>query len=104
MKQPAILLLLLAIGISVIVALADRKPEPRPPAGAAAMSVQDAQIMQLVQSGCSGCHSLDMLRQHPQSRASWQKTVNQMIQLGAPVNPDDEPALVDYLARNFGPK
>ncbi len=102
MKQPAIVLLLLAVVLALVVALADRKPQAESAPAATAVSAQDAQITQLVQASCSGCHSLAMLAQHPQSRAKWQQTVERMIQLGAPVSPNDEPALVDYLALHFG--
>ncbi len=104
MKQPAIVLLFLAIVLSLLVALFDRHPTSQSAPATAAISAEDAQLTQLVQSSCSGCHSLATLAQNRQSRARWQQTVERMIQLGAPVSPDQEPALVDYLSSHFGPQ
>jgi hypothetical protein len=36
-------------------------------------------------------------------RAAWEATVQKMIKvLGAPIRAEDVPAIVDYLARNYG--
>ena len=36
-------------------------------------------------------------------RAAWEATVQKMIKaMGAPIRPEDVPAIVDYLARNYG--
>lgn len=102
MKQPAIILLLFCIALALLVVLTDRQPVPQASSQAPAMSAEDAQITQLVTTDCSGCHSLSLLSQNPHSRAGWQRTVEQMIRLGAPLSAENEPAVVDYLARRFG--
>ncbi len=73
-------------------------------ADASALSTSDAQMGQLVLARCGSCHGLERLQQHPQDAAGWLKTVRQMEQMGAQVQPDEEAPLVDYLSRHFGPK
>jgi virginiamycin B lyase len=57
-----------------------------------------------VQSVCTGCHTLDRVIATGFNRDGWQLMVNQMISNGAPLHPDQVPAVVDYLARNFPEK
>ncbi len=107
MKQPALLLLIFAIALALVVVLTDRHPESNSTASSRAVApgveAPTSLGSQLVVSDCSGCHSLATLSNHPQSRAQWVQTVAQMEQIGAQVNPQDEPVLIDYLARRFGP-
>jgi cytochrome c5 len=61
--------------------------------------------LELVQPGCSMCHSLDYIVMNSpfQDRAGWDKTVNKMVKvMGAPLTPEDVTAIVDYLATNYG--
>lgn len=105
-KAPLVLLGL-AVGLALLVAITNvgQPPAFNPEAAAASAPVPeeaDAAIGQMVLARCGGCHGLSTLTQHPQDAAGWTKTVNEMIGLGAQVAPQDEPALVAYLARHFG--
>ena len=55
---------------------------------------------------CSGCHSLDYIRINApfMNRQTWTASVNKMVQMfGAPIAPNDQAAIIDYLATNYGP-
>ena len=61
----------------------------------------------LVSSYCVHCHSLDYIPMHATilDKQGWTKTVNKMITvMGAPIKQEDVPAIVDYLAKNYGKK
>jgi len=58
------------------------------------------------QAACSMCHSLDYIVMNSPflDRAGWEKTVRKMVHvMGAPLTPQDEMTIVDYLARHYGP-
>ncbi|MBN8926892.1 MAG: hypothetical protein BGO51_15065 [Rhodospirillales bacterium 69-11] len=59
-----------------------------------------------INNNCLACHSAGMvLNQPPLSKAAWDAEVHKMIQVyKAPVNADDIPAIVAYLAANKGTK
>ena len=58
---------------------------------------------QLVEASCFACHSADMLVQQRLTEKQWTAEVDKMIRWGAVVKESDKPAVVAYLARNFGP-
>lgn len=61
--------------------------------------------VELVQSYCSMCHSLDYIVMNSpfQDHAGWEKTVTRMVKvMGAPVPPEGTAAIVDYLTANYG--
>lgn len=47
---------------------------------------------------CTTCHSVQMVTQQRKPAAEWAKTVDKMVGWGAPLQPADRQALVDYLA------
>lgn len=112
--KPQLLLLGLAVLLVAVVFASDPGRAARMATDAAAAPAaattdaganpvaNDAAVGQLVLARCGGCHSLDRLSQHPQNAAGWRQTIAQMQQLGAQVGPDEEPELVEYLARHFG--
>ncbi|MGH9467750.1 MAG: hypothetical protein ACRD1Y_10385 [Terriglobales bacterium] len=105
-KAPLVLLGL-AIGLALLVSLSNAGPRPvfdaqATIAGAPVPQEADAAIGQLVLARCGGCHGLNMLTQHPQDAAGWSHTVDEMISMGAQVEPQNKPALVAYLAHHFG--
>jgi hypothetical protein len=58
-----------------------------------------------VQAACAICHSLDYIEMNSpfQDRAGWDKTVTKMVKvMGAPIEPADSAAIVDYLAAHYG--
>ena len=58
---------------------------------------------QLVEGSCFACHSADLLVQQRLTEKQWTAEVDKMIRWGAVVKESDKPAVVAYLARNFGP-
>jgi mono/diheme cytochrome c family protein len=59
---------------------------------------------ELATAQCQICHSADYIATQPRlSRAAWQATVKKMREkYGAPIPVDQDPALVDYLAKTYG--
>jgi cytochrome c5 len=53
---------------------------------------------------CQACHKLTNLTKAHKNLDDWKDTVQTMIDRGANVPPDKVDLLVQYLARNFGPK
>ncbi|MCS6805225.1 MAG: helix-hairpin-helix domain-containing protein [Acidobacteriota bacterium] len=52
---------------------------------------------------CSGCHDFRQIATQRKTSLSWSQTVQNMVTMyGAPVDPQDVPLLVGYLARHFG--
>jgi len=53
---------------------------------------------------CTQCHDLDRIRVLPANREEWEATLQSMLNEGAPLSDEDFPIILNYLARNFGPK
>src|SRR5688572_12851376 len=58
---------------------------------------------QIMNASCSGCHEPTVIQTSAKSQEEWEKTLDQMIQLGAKVSAEDRPALITYLVRTHGP-
>jgi len=61
--------------------------------------------LQQVQANCIACHSLDYIPLNSPflDEKGWQAEVTKMIKaFGAPVKPEDVPAIVAYLTREYG--
>jgi mono/diheme cytochrome c family protein len=70
-----------------------------------AVRLKDGPGRELVAANCSACHSLDYIQMNSPflDRAGWEKSVEKMVKvMGAPVRPQDVPAIVDYLAGHYG--
>ncbi len=57
----------------------------------------------LLQARCVDCHSLSRTTGARYTQAEWQAVVTRMIKHGAALNPDEEAALVAYLAETYKP-
>jgi competence protein ComEA len=68
-----------------------------------AQSLPPGESKGLVQQQCVGCHSIKVVTSKRASRPQWGTIVDQMVTRGAEISDDDIPAVVDYLAKNFGP-
>jgi competence protein ComEA len=53
---------------------------------------------------CSRCHSPELAATQHQTRDQWQVTISKMANLGAEANDNEFEAILDYLARHFGPE
>ncbi|HLI13968.1 MAG TPA: cytochrome c [Alphaproteobacteria bacterium] len=76
-------------------------------AGEDAVKLKDGPGKDLVQSACVGCHSLDYpITNSPfLDQKGWEAEVNKMIKAyGCPVNAEDVPKIIAYLAANYGKK
>jgi DNA uptake protein ComE-like DNA-binding protein len=58
---------------------------------------------ELVLSSCANCHNLKPVVDTRKSREGWAKSVNDMIQRGAPVFPEEIEPMTAYLSKSFGP-
>ena len=67
--------------------------DPDLPAGAMKVKATDA---------CTQCHESRIILQQRLSKAAWTKEVDKMVKWGAPVDPQDRDALIEYLSSNFG--
>jgi competence ComEA-like helix-hairpin-helix protein len=70
---------------------------------ASAQSLPPGESKGLVQQQCVGCHAIKVVTSKRASKPQWRTIVDQMVTRGAEVSDDDIPAVVDYLAKNFGP-
>ena len=61
--------------------------------------------MEVARALCGLCHSTDYLVRQPRSTAQqWQAEVTKMVKVyGAPVTPDAERTIAEYLASAYGP-
>lgn len=66
-------------------------------------SLPPGNARELVLSSCSSCHDLKSVVNARKSRAGWAKCMNDMIQRGAPVFPEEIGPITDYLFLAFGP-
>jgi competence protein ComEA len=52
---------------------------------------------------CGNCHDPNVIRGHRQSRDEWIATIQKMIAEGAEGTEDQFTAVLEYVAKNFGP-
>jgi competence protein ComEA len=64
-----------------------------------AVTTLDGQAIMDVQ--CGRCHSLSRVTSKTKTAAEWKITVDRMITHGANLTPEQEQALIDYLAKNY---
>ena len=87
-------------------------PAPSPDAAApnasapakAVVELPDGDGKAIATENCQACHKLTNLTKAHKSLDDWKETVQTMIDRGANVSPDQVDTLVQYLAKNFGPK
>jgi len=59
---------------------------------------------ELVIGKCAICHSLDYIPMNSPflDPADWEKEIDKMVKLGAPIQADEIPVLLRYLNSNYG--
>ncbi len=79
---------------------------PATPAAASVAPVvlPDGDGKDIATQNCQACHKLTNLTKAHKDLDDWKDTVQLMIDRGANVPPDKVDTLVQYLAKNFGPK
>ncbi len=90
--------------IPLAVLAADQKTITLPPDNAMA-TLAPGPGMEVARANCGLCHSTDYIVRQPRSNAAqWQAEVTKMVKVyGAPINPDNEKTIVEYLASAYGP-
>jgi sulfite dehydrogenase (cytochrome) subunit B len=85
------------------VCAADQKTISLPPDNAMA-TLAPGPGMEVARAICGLCHSTDYIVRQPRSAApQWQAEVAKMVKVyGAPVNPDNERIIAEYLASAYG--
>ena len=53
---------------------------------------------------CSGCHDLSPITGAGFSREDWEAVIKNMIEMGAPIKPEQIAVIANYLAANFPAK
>lgn len=75
--------------------------------GEATDVVEEVDIMTegaaLLEDRCDECHDLERVTSASMTRAEWQETVEEMVELGAELNAEEQEILVAYLAEVHGP-
>lgn len=71
---------------------------------AAQAELPDGEGKALVKKICTSCHGLDTITGQHMGKSEWSDTVNEMITDGAQGSDEEMDKIVDYLARNFGPR
>jgi len=61
-----------------------------------------AEPAQLVETVCSGCHSLEVVTKKQATQDEWRDVVKAMVDRGANLQPAEVSVVTDYLARKFG--
>jgi cytochrome c5 len=56
----------------------------------------------LVQTKCTLCHDIGNITRVRQSREEWEDTLKVMIRRGAPISPEEETVILEYLTRHYG--
>ena len=57
-----------------------------------------------INARCTICHSSDLITQQQLDLSMWTKVVDKMIKWGAPVRPEEQRFLLDYLSAYYGPQ
>jgi len=64
----------------------------------------EQQGLVFINARCTICHSSDLIAQQQLDRSLWTKEVDKMIKWGAPVRPEEQKFLLDYLSAYYGPQ
>jgi len=66
-------------------------------------SLPEGEGRSLILRACIQCHDLSFIAAQRKTAADWQRTVKEMIRLGAPLTTDEAEVVVNYLATSLGP-
>ena len=92
---------------ALILASCKDPPAPPPPVKTDAAPVvsvpSPSDAKKIVENGCLSCHQEDMLQQQRLTKAQWEKAVTKMAGWGANIEEAEKPAVIAYLAEQYGP-
>ncbi len=98
-RQIAISLFFLLVLLSAaVLAACSSGSSTQAPAATANTSIDAAALMS---QQCARCHPLTRVTSKTKTADQWKVTLDRMIKHGAKLTPDQEQALVDYLAQNY---
>jgi hypothetical protein len=60
-----------------------------------------SQGKELAESVCIVCHSFDRISNSHKSQAEWELTVKRMVDHGAPINDEQQLAVIEYLSQKY---
>jgi hypothetical protein len=60
-------------------------------------------MQEKVKTTCTTCHAAAQVTKQHKTKAEWSKVLDKMIGYGADVSETERPAVLKYLAVNFGP-
>ena len=73
-------------------------------AGQDPTSLPDGEGKAIVTAACTSCHGLDLITPRQASRDEWSGIVERMKSYGTSLDNAQTTTVLDYLAKNFGPK
>ena len=79
-------------------------PAPAAPAPPKKVELPEGEGKSIAVEYCQDCHRLTNLNRSHKSPEDWRETVDTMVDRGARLPPENVDVLVQYLAKNFGPK
>ncbi|MEE8585472.1 MAG: hypothetical protein V3T83_11530 [Acidobacteriota bacterium] len=56
----------------------------------------------LVLDRCLSCHDLSLIALQRKTSDGWRESVQRMVRMGTPLNPDEVVAVVEYLTGTYG--
>ncbi len=92
-------ILTLTLLLLYLAACSSSTPAPTKASPTSASSLDGAA---LVQERCTACHPISRVEGARFSAADWKTVVDTMIARGAQLSPQEEIAVVSYLAANYG--
>lgn len=98
MRQSTLLALALAAAFTAAASLPLRAQQAAAPAQLAPGEGAD-----IVAATCSQCHALTAITQLREGKDAWRHEVDNMIEKGAQLSPDNVDVVVNYLATHYGP-
>jgi cytochrome c5 len=102
-QQIACVLFLAGVFASCISVVAFSQQESQPPAKAAD-DLPPGPGKDAFVSACSSCHGTDIVTAERKTADGWKDTVVDMRNRGADFSDQDQEKIIQYLAKNFGPK
>jgi hypothetical protein len=67
------------------------------------LSLPEGRGVEKVGQRCGICHGIEIVAQQRLGRSEWTRVVDQMIEFGAALTPDDRRDIVNYLSSYLGP-
>jgi competence protein ComEA len=64
---------------------------------------EDPEGKKLLQRVCGQCHKFEIVTSRRLTKDGWEKTVQAMVDKGADATDEEFNAVIDYLAKNYGP-